>query len=69
MSDAAFESAPYPGHTTAELNDAIAAGRGNPIMRAELTRRAARDAGDASVMTPGERLRAARARIAKGEVA
>ena len=66
MSDAAFQTAPYPGYTTAQLTAAIAAGRGNPIMLAEVARRAARDAGDASVMTPGERLRAARARVATG---
>lgn len=55
--DNAFPTAPYPGYTTAELQAAIAAGRGNPVMVAEIERRALRDAGDVSVMTPGERLR------------
>lgn len=55
--DNAFPTAPYPGHTTAQLEAAIAAGRGNPVMAAEIERRARRDAGDVSVMTPGERLR------------
>ena len=60
MSDAAFKTAPYPAYTTAELLAVIADGRGNPTMLAEIARRAARDAGDTSVMTPGERLRRAR---------
>ena len=55
--DSAFATAPSPGFTTAELLAAIAAGRGNPVMTAEIERRALRDAGDVSVMTPGERLR------------
>jgi hypothetical protein len=66
MSDAAFQTAPYPGYTTTQLNAAIAAGRGNPIMLAEVARRAAVAAGDVSVTTPGERLHAARATKATG---
>ena len=55
--DSAFATAPYPGYTTAQLQAAVAAGRGNPVMLAEIERRALRDAGDMSVMTAGERLR------------
>jgi hypothetical protein len=55
--DSAFPTAAYPGHTTAQLQSAVAAGRGTPAMLAEIDRRARRDAGDVSVMTPGERLR------------
>ena len=58
--DSAFATAPYPAYTTNELHAFVAAGRGNPVMLAEIARRAARDAGDTSVMTPGERLRRAR---------
>lgn len=58
--DSAFPTASYPGLTTTELLNLIADGRGNPRMIAEMARRAARDAGDTSVMTPGERLRRAR---------
>lgn len=58
--DSAFANAPYPAYTTNELHAIVAAGRGNPVMRAEIERRALRDAGDTSVMTPGERLRRAR---------
>jgi len=58
--DSAFATAPYPAYTTKELHAIVAAGRGNPVMLAEIARRAARDAGDTSVMTPGERLRRAR---------
>lgn len=54
--DSAFATAPYPAYTTNELHAFVAAGRGNPVMLAEIARRAARDAGDTSVMTPGERL-------------
>lgn len=60
MSDAAFKSAPFAGFTTKELEAAIARGSLNGMgdkMRAEIERRAKRDAGDVSVMTPGERLR------------
>jgi hypothetical protein len=60
MSDSAFITALYPAYTTAELTAAIAANRGTPAMQAEIVRRARRDAGDTSVMTPGERLRRAR---------
>ena len=58
--DSAFATAPYPAYTTAELVSIITNGRGNPRMIAEVARRAARDAGDTSVMTPAERLRRAR---------
>lgn len=57
--DAAFPSAKYPAYTTVELR-AMAATETGPalaVMIAELERRARRDAGDVSVMTPGERLR------------
>ena len=59
MSDAAFKTAPYAAYTTAQLRAFIAEGRGNDVMAAEITRRERRDAGDRSVMTPGERLRSA----------
>jgi hypothetical protein len=55
--DSAFTTAPYASYTTAQLNAFTTAGRGNAVMLAEIDRRAARDAGDMSVMTPGERLR------------
>lgn len=58
--DSAFPTAPYPGYTTAELEAAVAAGRGNPVMLGELERRRAVAAGDRSQMTAGERLRAVR---------
>jgi hypothetical protein len=54
--DSAFATAPYSSYTTAQLLAFIAANRGNPVMLSEIDRRAARDAGDISVMTPGERL-------------
>jgi hypothetical protein len=55
--DSAFATAPYPGCTTAQLEKAVAEGRGNNVMIAEIERRLRRDAGDVSVMTGGERLR------------
>lgn len=55
--DSAFQTAPYPGMTSEQLERAIGEGRGNDVMIAELIRRQRRDAGDVSVMTPGERLR------------
>ena len=58
--DIAFKTAPYPAYTTAHLQAEIAAGRGNPVMIAEVARREAVKAGDVSQMTAGERLRAAR---------
>lgn len=62
MSDAAFKTAAFSGYPTAELKLAIARGSSKAeAMQAEVDRRAARDAGDVSVMTPGERLRHFRA--------
>ena len=61
MSDSAFRSPPYAGCTTKQLNAAIMAGNGTDRMVAEIERRAKRDAGDVSVMFPGERLRHAQA--------
>lgn len=52
---------PFPGYTLADLRIAIAEGRGNDKMIAEVARREAVAAGDASKMLPHERLRAARA--------
>lgn len=63
MSDAAFKTSAFPGYTTQQLRD-WAPSRPEGIrrqMEAEIARRARRDAGDVSVMTPGERLRLARA--------
>lgn len=66
MSDAAFQTAAYPAYTTAELSRWLADHSEGKLLLAadqyqkvcsELTRRAKRDAGDVSVMTPGERLR------------
>jgi len=54
--DSAFATAPYSAYTAAQLLAFIAANRGNPVMLAEIERRTLRDAGDISVMTPGERL-------------
>ena len=51
-----FNTAKYPAYTTAQLLGFIAEGRGNEVMVAEIERRKLRDAGDVSVMTPGERL-------------
>jgi hypothetical protein len=61
--DAAFKSAPYPSATTAQLREMAVKAEGDKkaIMLAEIERRARRDAGDVSVMTPGERLRRIRA--------
>ena len=38
MSDSAFETAPYPSYTTAQLVAFVEAGRGNPVMLAEIDR-------------------------------
>jgi hypothetical protein len=62
MADAAFPTAKYPAYTTAQLESFVAAGNANAAaMSAEIARRARVAAGDRSVMTAGERLRAARA--------
>jgi hypothetical protein len=63
MSDAAFKTARYPAYTTAQLESSLAYNLDMPeatraAMLAEIQRRAKRDAGDWSVMTDGERLRA-----------
>jgi hypothetical protein len=58
--DAAFKTAKYPAYTTAQLKKFIAEGvdaDDEAKMTAEIERRAKRDAGDTSVMTPSERLR------------
>lgn len=73
MSDSAFKTHPYPSYTTAELRERVAGWEANNVaaraaglqagvdvydrMRAEIERRAKRDAGDVSVMSDGERLR------------
>lgn len=69
--DAAFKTAPFPGYTTAELKAAVARRREEPRiltnnhmidqLEAEIERRAKVEAGDYSVATDGERLRAVRA--------
>lgn len=56
-----FNTAPYPAYTTAQLQAAVDAGRGNEKMVGEIARRAKVAAGDLSVATPGERLRRIRA--------
>ena len=58
MADSALPSAPYPGYTLKELESFVARGQGTEAMIREIKRRKARDAGDVSVMTPAERLRA-----------
>lgn len=62
MPDAALKSAPYASYTTAQLKEFVADGGANLITRgvmvAEIERRAAVGAGDWSVMTPAEKLRA-----------
>jgi hypothetical protein len=72
MSDAAFKSAPYPGHTSSELRAFIAKAHGDAAalgvdmseriskMNDELNRRVKVASGDRSVMTDGERLQWAR---------
>jgi len=57
MSDSAFKAAPFAGYTTAQLQESIDSGRGNPVMTAEIIRRGKVAAGDRSVMTDGEKLR------------
>jgi len=64
MSDSAFKSAPYPAYTVEQLQACIDAGKGNPVMVAEIARRAAVKAGDVSQMTAGERLHRARQVVA-----
>lgn len=67
MSDAAFKTASYPAYTTDQLRAMLANTEcvRHQIYRdavaIEIARREKRDAGDVSVMTPGERLRLARA--------
>lgn len=56
--DNAF-SRPFASYTLAQLEVAVAEGRGTPQMISEIDRRKAVSAGDASKMTPSERLRAA----------
>ena len=56
--DAAFENAPYPSYTSAELSAWVAEGHPRAsIMQREVDRRVKVDAGDTSVMMPAERLR------------
>jgi hypothetical protein len=52
-----FNSAPYPGYTSAELIDAAFLSPFGAEMRAEVARREKVAAGDLSVATAGERLR------------
>lgn len=59
--DSALRSAPFPSYTTQELRDFIASGKvrtqaTEQMMRDEIARREAVEAGDISKMTPGERL-------------
>lgn len=53
-------SRPYPGYTLSQLQAFIADGKGTDKMVAEVARRKAIAAGDASKMLPHERLRATR---------
>ena len=62
MSDTAFKTAAFPGYTTKELQDMVDECMAmnispNPVIVAEITRRARAAEGDQSVMTQGERLR------------
>lgn len=73
MSDSAFKSRPFPSFTTAELIERVAGWEANNVsaraaglqagvdvyerMKAEIERRAKRDAGEVSVMSDGEHLR------------
>lgn len=62
MSDAAFKTAPYPAYTTKDLIEFLAQNKTlseetRGIMQREISRRIQVQAGDTSVMTPGERLR------------
>lgn len=75
--DAAFKTAAFPGFTTQKLRERVAGWEVNNAaaraaglhagvdiyerMRSEIERREKVAAGDVSVMTPGERLRHARA--------
>ena len=56
-----FNTEPYTAYTTDQLKAAVAEGRGTDKMVGEIARRAQVAAGDFSVATPGERLRAVRA--------
>lgn len=56
-----FNTAPFTSYTTVELKASVEAGRGNEKMINEIARREKVLAGDYSVATPGERLRAIRA--------
>lgn len=68
--DASFPTAKYASYTTEELKNFVLEKPGVPnigaaarnCMRDEIARRAKRDAGDVSVMTAGERLRALKRR-------
>ena len=59
--DNAFSGRAFPGFTTAELVAKVAAGSDDARIIAEIARRKAVAAGDVSKMSPGERLRFARA--------
>lgn len=70
MADAAFKTAAFPGYTTKQLRNIIAArkaegfsddAQNSSAMRAEIARREAVAQGDESQMTAGERLRFVRA--------
>lgn len=64
--DSAFKTAPYPAYTIPELQAFIAEGRPNAdVMAAEIVRRQKVEAGDVSVMMPGERLRFAKKKPAE----
>jgi hypothetical protein len=55
--DSAFDTAPYPGYTTDELRQMLRTRPGCLPIWDEVHRRERVEAGDVSVMTPGERLR------------
>lgn len=59
--DSAFKTAPYPGYTTQELRDMLRTRPCCAPIMDEIHRREKVAAGDMSVATPGERLRAAKA--------
>lgn len=60
--DNAFSGRAFPGFTTAELIAKVEAGCADARIIAEIERRKAVAAGDISKMSPGERLRFAKAR-------
>ena len=62
--DSAFATAPYSGYTTDQLRVMAQTSANAAKMLAEIDRRERVAAGDVSVMTPGERLRHARAQRA-----